>query len=471
MALLAGDETLLQVLSHLPVRDGAVASAVSVAFRHAVLRTPQLAAVRLVTPKEMMNKDGEEWSRDMEFLDLKEFFTELGRKGAAEYDGVHVLNARISLAGHRSHADMVLLERRKGLRYNFHEACDAESQDLEVVGTSFCDARGRVRLASVKACGSEVMTGGFLYIDRLAEGNSKLFRQPEVGPVVVRKLLQETTLKGRWSLAVVIPSEEELLWFLQAGFVQARELAVEGPRIVCLFAVPSFLEHQMKSTNEAKMVEILEPKDLQPLSQINQDLLELVKNEGTEAQISALLKKGASIEDSYAIHCCAYNRSLQQLEMLLRLVPSTEKAVNRPDDCSLLPLMLAAKGACGSLSRDTLSVPTEVCARLIEARADVSAVDAAGLTALGHLRKALREVRDFNGCFGLIAMEHDGDELEKLLMPPSGPTAADEQMIDASSDEGSLLDWEEDQEEDFEDDEDFGMPGVPFFWTNPSSDD
>lgn len=196
-----------------------------------------------------------------------------------------------------------------------------------------------------------------------------------------------------------------------------------------------------------------------------------MKNEGTEAQISALLKKGASIEDSYAIHCCAYNRSLQQLEMLLRLVPSTEKAVNRPDDCSLLPLMLAAKGACGSLSRDTLSVPTEVCARLIEARADVSAVDAAGLTALGHLRKALREVRDFNGCFGLIAMEHDGDELEKLLMPPSGPTAADEQMIDASSDEGSLLDWEEDEEEDFEDDEDFGMPGVPFFWTNPSSDD
>jgi hypothetical protein len=36
---------------------------------------------------------------------------------------------------------------------------------------------------------------------------------------------------------------------------------------------------------------------------------------------------------------------------------------------------------------------------------------------------------------------------------------------------GSLLDWEEDEEEDFEDDEDFGMPGVPFFWTNPSSDD
>ena len=89
-------------------------------------------------------------------------------------------------------------------------------------------------------------------------------------------------------------------------------------------------------------------------AQAPEDLLELVKNEGAEAQISALLKKGASIEDSYAIHCCAYNRSLQQLEMLLRLVPSTEKAVNRPDGCSLLPLMLAAKGACGSLSRDTL---------------------------------------------------------------------------------------------------------------------
>ena len=89
-------------------------------------------------------------------------------------------------------------------------------------------------------------------------------------------------------------------------------------------------------------------------AQAPEDFLELVKNAGTEAQISALLKKGASIEDSYAIHCCAYNRNLQQLEMLLRLVPSTEKTVNRPDDCSLLPLMLAAKGACGSLSRDTL---------------------------------------------------------------------------------------------------------------------
>lgn len=472
MALLTGDETLLHVLRHLPVRDGAVASAASVAFRHAVLRTPQLAAVRLLTPKEMMEKEVEVSSMGLDFLDLKDFFTELGRKGQAGYDGVHVLNARISLAGHRSHAEMVLLERRKGLRYNFHEACDAESQDLQVVGTSFCDARGRVRLASVKACGPEVMSGGFLYIDHLGEENSKLFQQPEMGPVVVRKLLQETTLKGRWSLAVVMPSEEELLWFLQAGFVQARELALQGPG-VCLFAVPSFLEHQMKSSDEAKRVEIVEPKDLQPMSQINQDLLELVKNEGTEAQISALLKKGASIEDSCAIHCCAFNRSLQHLKMLLRLVPSPEKAVNRPDDCSLLPLMLAVKGACGSLSRQTLSVPTEVCAQLIEARADVSAVDAAGLTALGHLRKELREVRDFDGCFNVFCVEYDGDDLEKLLMPPSGPTAADEQMIDAPSDEGSL-DWEEDEEEDFEDDEDFGLPGVPpgvpYFWTNPNSD-
>ena len=82
-------------------------------------------------------------------------------------------------------------------------------------------------------------------------------------------------------------------------------------------------------------------------------------------------------------------------------------------------------------------MPTEVCAKLIAARADVSAVDAAGLTALGHLRKALREAKDFEGCFGLHCYAYDSEDLEKLLMPPSGPTAADEVMVDMS-DEGSL---------------------------------
>lgn len=145
----------------------------------------------------------------------EDFFTGLGAKGAAEFRGVHVCRAGICLAGHRADAQLVLLERRQPMRYHFHEACDAESADLELVGTRFCDARGRVRLGCVKACGPEVMSGGFLYIEDIGH-KSLAFKEPDVGAVVTRKLLQETVLRGKWSIAVVIPNDAELLWFLQA---------------------------------------------------------------------------------------------------------------------------------------------------------------------------------------------------------------------------------------------------------------
>ena len=94
-----------------------------------------------------------------------------------------------------------------------------------------------------------------------------------------------------------------------------------------------------------------------------------------------------------------------------------------------------------------LRKPTKVCARLIEARADVSAVDDAGLTALGHMWKAFRDARDFMACHGVDCVSvNDVDVLEKLLMPPSGPTAADELMQELSEEEVE-------EEDDFDDDD------------------
>lgn len=449
MEFIKHDEIVLRVLLNLLQTDGAAVSTVSVAFRGLVRRTPQLAVVQVVRGREMIREDlGHDFTQDC--------YTELGHKGSAEFDGVHVMRARVCLAGERTQAKMVLLQRPKnGTRYNFHEACDAESADLELVGTSFCDSRGRIRLSSVKACG-EVMSGGFLYIEKVGEENSAIFEQKDAGAVVIRKLLRDTILRGRWSVAVVIPSERELPWFFQAGFVQAKELALQGAGII-LFAVPSFLEIPMKSAREAESTAVLKLKTGSPPSGINKDLLELVRNKGTEAQVSNLINQGASIEASCAIHCRAYNRDMEELEILLRLT-SPEKAVNQPDESGLTPLTLAAKAAVGALSMSVLSVPTEVCARLIEARADVSAVDAAGLTALGHMWKALRDARDFNACFGLdgvmVAMvAYDGDELEKLLMPPSGPTAADELMQELSSGSEREEEEEEEEDEDFDDDD------------------
>ena len=450
MEFIKHDEIVLRVLLNLPQTDGAAVSTVSVAFRGLVRRTPQLAVVQVVRGQEMIREDRDEDPESSDDGFDQHYYTELGHKGEALFDGVHVMRSRVCLAGERTQAKMVLLQRPKnGTRYNFHEACDAESADLQLVGTSFCDSRGRIRLSSVKACG-EVMSGGFLYIEQVGEENSAIFEQKDAGAVVIRKLLRDTILRGRWSVAVVMPSERELPWFFQAGFVQAKELALQGAGII-LFAVPSFLEIPMKSAKEAESTAVLQPKTGSPPSGINKDLLELVQNKGTEAQVSNLIKQGASIEASCAIHCCAYNRDMEELEILLRLT-SPEKAVNQPDESGLTPLALAAKAAVGALSRSVLSVPIEVCARLIEARADVSAVDAAGLTALGHMWKALRDARDFNACFGLdcVMVAYDSDELEKLLMPPSGPTAADELMQELSS--GSERE-EEEEEEDFDDDD------------------
>ena len=80
-------------------------------------------------------------------------------------------------------------------------------------------------------------------------------------------------------------------------------------------------------------------------------------------------------------------------------------------------------------------------------------MDAEGCTTLGHLWQKLRDLEDFEGCFGLEMGECDTSDLEKFLMPPSGPTTADRQVIDASSDEENVMDWEGGEEEDFEDDD------------------
>lgn len=77
----------------------------------------------------------------------------------------------------------------------------------------------------------------------------------------------------------------------QAGFVQAKELALEHG--VILWAAPSFLEAPLKSTLEAQAVEVLKPQ-LQRPSQINLELLELVKRGTDEKQLRKLIEKGAA---------------------------------------------------------------------------------------------------------------------------------------------------------------------------------
>ena len=459
--LTSQNELLLHIFQALASPDGASLSACSRAFCDLVRRSPNLVAVKLLTVQEMRKEDGqedEEWD---------EFYSAWGHKGEGQYEGVHRLRARICLGGQSTSAKMVLLKRRQHMHYNFHLACDAESDDLLRVGTGFCDAIGCPHLASVRACGPEVKTGGFLFIEWIDVKSEQdegldLFEQPNFMAMTVRKLLQQTALAGRWSLAVALPREpHEIPGFIQAGFVQAPELAWSED-LIALFASPSFLRSEIKSWEAAVSVPITYAPDTddeaaEP-SGIDADLHKLVASAAPEAEILKLIKEGASIEASCALHWCAANHACKQLEMLLRLTSSPEAAVNQPDRRGLTPLMLAAEAVSERFAPAKLSL--DVFDQLLQSGADLSATDLTGLSVLGHFRQALRDINHDKLYYGHSSASIFADKaavLETLLTPPRGPTAADNYMKDWPefdedlSSDNSLEEGEEEENSDGDD--------------------
>jgi hypothetical protein len=193
----------------------------------------------------------------------------------------------------------------------FHEACDDVSADLQEAGTLFCDAHGRIRLASVKQAMAATTTnkrGYFCYIDKLElEYEYRDSTNTWIGAQAIRSLLMESdNLGGQWSLAVYIPAAQpqfnqadvelrqsrtfsrgdeslsvegtkeleawrkrcrdltklDMRQFFRAGFQQAKE-TVEESDYFQLFCVPTALQVNLKSMmphEKALLVPITEKK-------------------------------------------------------------------------------------------------------------------------------------------------------------------------------------------------------------------
>ena len=160
------------------------------------------------------------------------------------------------------------------------------------------------------------------------------------------------------------------------------------------------------------------------------------------ARVAALVAAGATVDGACALHAAAANHRDDVLALLF--AHARGGAVNFVDASGQTPLMVAAVAAAGSGSN--CSPPKTACVRtLLRHGADRGAVDPSGRTAYGQLRGAARGYADFSRMFGMGRTGAEYAELERLLLPPGGPTDADNEV---------------DEEDDDEDDDDSALSGA-----------
>lgn len=159
---------------------------------------------------------------------------------------------------------------------------------------------------------------------------------------------------------------------------------------------------------------------------------------------------GASVRDSFAIHCVSRHLAIHYLDSLLELLPPDERinALNDIEYKGCTPLMLSVSELPYRMEADDQHGYVEA---LLSRGADKNIVDPiTGMTALGRYRNATRSDGDRVRLNTKLAEEREqrGDteeawrpiheRMEQTLMPTLGETTADQDAKDAeSSDEES----------------------------------
>lgn len=341
--------------------------------------------------------------------------------------GLRAVTAKVSLSGAPfCEVEMVLVDRSP--RTHVHRACDVHSSALQRLGVELFDARGVPRHPCLKAHLPAVAEGGFLYIEdlrlRAAAGGSigKL-------PGALRAVLTtQPALAAKFSLVAFISDkgDEEGRAFLRAGFAQVAEFARTKGHLPTFIATHATLAAPPLSAAAVAAVEIAKyvPEVLSPA---NRDLQALATDAIAVDSLTgelllrakALLEAGASLADSRTLHFCAAHGAIECTRAFLALAPSTSAAVNARDRSGTTPLMVAAGAAVGG-SRKVAYVE-----ELLKLGADRTLVDNDGRSALGYVRNAIKGFLEFASVFGMPPL-FDTTRLEVMVMPPTGPTVADD---------------------------------------------
>ncbi len=175
-------------------------------------------------------------------------------------------------------------------------------------------------------------------------------------------------------------------------------------------------------------------------------------------EVTALVEKGGSIRNSYAIHCSSRLRLPQYVDFLLDLIPPEERAqaVSALDENGITPLHCVVLGRPEIRDRDEY---LDMVERLLGFGADTNVKSAQGLTPIGQYRSTISEKFDMARVFyGL----RDGDgpaewrpfhrKMEGLLRPSRGETDADVEakcaLLDDSDEDPDAMDDDEGDDED-----------------------
>ena len=273
--------------------------------------------------------DAEESARTKE-EQMTTFFSDLGNWDESYgYQGVQF---DVVVDGRRRGSISLVLVPRVGRM--FHEAADAHSNEMQEVGFTLCDDRGRPKVKSIKDADTENTAGkgGFLHVMSVRVDQScRPSDNTDVASKALRMAITHPKLQGKWTLATSIADanvyftkadrrfreqfdplwrrrdaplteEEEAAekeksrrWeecmkldsvtFLRIGYQQIPEV-LESPAN-WFFALPSFLDKPVLSHAEASEVDLLKRPELPPRPKgADEKLLNLMMQECNNCRAS-----------------------------------------------------------------------------------------------------------------------------------------------------------------------------------------
>lgn len=308
--------------------------------------------------------DAEESARLKE-EEMARHYSDLGsRDETYGYQGVRF---DVLVDGRRQGSIHLVLVPRVGRM--FHEAADAHSDELQEVGFTLCDDRGRPKVKSIKDADAENTAGkgGFLHVisARVAQ-SCRPSDNTDVSSNALRMAITHPKLQGKWTLATSIAdanayftkadkkfreqfdplwrrrntpltdeeeaAEKEKLrrWeecmkldsitFLRIGYQQIPEVLGEGSRANWFFALPSFLDKPMFSHAEASEIDLFKCPELPPRPKgADEKLLNLMMRECNNFRASLdsmhrLLKKVENDEKEMRLKLSSARRVLDEQE-------------------------------------------------------------------------------------------------------------------------------------------------------------
>uniref|UniRef100_A0A0G4HFK6 Uncharacterized protein n=1 Tax=Chromera velia CCMP2878 TaxID=1169474 RepID=A0A0G4HFK6_9ALVE len=395
---------------------------------------------------EMEDREGGGEGQEVVEYDSDGEYYLVGRE--CEWECVRTFDATIFVGDEEAGSITAYLVDRDVVNDNFYEVCENEMGDT-CIATALFTKRGKRRLPALKSDPS-AKGGGFLYIDSFEVCHSSVpTGSTDVGSAALHALLGHQSLREGWTVAAFCPrqfledpvqqpaaggaesdeasesekAEKEARLYQQAS-AEVREFLRAGFETIpdCDSICSVFVSAGMWTAARERGVTHQEA---------------LAKCEAM-ARVRELVAKGADVNRACALHCAAVNRAPIMFEPLIGLGGD----IDWTDESGKTPLMLAAQVCSRNLTwREDFPgdkrPDVKDIALLVSLGADRDLKDPEGKTALGCYRMGLNGENRMEAIMGLGAPTFREDlAVRALLLPPGGPSEADEAEAEQSDSSG-----------------------------------